>query len=91
MTNNQGAVWRDAAIARTAMVWLHSAADQRCRRSGGGARHRHAIANHGNGRMNRAGGDRPLDFIFVHPVPDSRIESIQAVIPEAMPDDEKNK
>ena len=35
-------------------------------------------------RMNEHGGSRPPEFLSTHPAPESRIQDIQALIPEAM-------
>lgn len=35
-------------------------------------------------RMNKKGGERPPEFLSTHPAPESRINDIQAEIPEAM-------
>ena len=35
-------------------------------------------------RMNEQGGSRPPEFLSTHPAPESRIQDIQALIPEAM-------
>ena len=35
-------------------------------------------------RMNAKGGSRPPEFLSTHPAPETRIESIKALIPEAM-------
>lgn len=42
-------------------------------------------------RMNEHGGSRPPEFLSTHPAPESRIESIRAYIPEAMPYYEKSR
>jgi predicted Zn-dependent protease len=35
-------------------------------------------------RMNEKGGDRPPEFLSTHPAPETRIQHIQSLIPEAM-------
>jgi predicted Zn-dependent protease len=35
-------------------------------------------------RMNAKGGSRPPEFLSTHPAPETRIEDIKALIPEAM-------